>query len=157
MQRYVTKKRFVALRNCVWCINDHKTQNQSLKQALLAFYEKFPVWKSCHFGRYFKKRSHQTDRCITRTNRYSALPESAFLMQLIPVLSKLNKLSCSRRQYLMLAWIEHANSRFWIRRFTTAPQRSSCSRLSLSGPRLSRITAYLWNSGPCFTCKSKNR
>ena len=25
------------------CINDHRTQNQSLKQAPLAFYEKFPV------------------------------------------------------------------------------------------------------------------
>ena len=87
MQRYITKKRFVALRHCVsslseterciatrqnkmeapdevgarfkklnvflvflvfldqsaLCINDHKTQNQSLKQAPLAFYEKFSV------------------------------------------------------------------------------------------------------------------
>ena len=25
------------------CINDHRTQNQSLKQATLAFYDKFPV------------------------------------------------------------------------------------------------------------------
>ena len=62
----------------------HRTQNQSLKQAPLAFYEKFPVRKSCHFGRHFKKRSHQTERCIARTNRYKALPENAFLMQLTP-------------------------------------------------------------------------
>ena len=66
------------------CINDHRTQNQSPKQASLAFYKKFPVWKSCHFGRYFKKRSRQTDRCIARTNIYRALPESASLMQLTP-------------------------------------------------------------------------
>ena len=66
------------------CINDHRTQNQSLKQAPLVFYEKFPVGKSCHFGSHFRKRSHQTNRCIARTNRYRALHESAFLMQLTP-------------------------------------------------------------------------
>ena len=75
---------FFVLERSALCINDHRTQNQSLKQAPLAFYEKFPVWKSCHFGRHFKKRSYQTDRCIARTNRYRALPESAFLKQLTP-------------------------------------------------------------------------
>ena len=78
---------FFVLGRSALCINDHRTQNQSLKQAPLAFYEKFPVWKSCHFGRHFKKRSHQTDRCIARTNRSTALPESAFLMQLAPVIT----------------------------------------------------------------------
>ena len=66
------------------CINDHRTQNQSLKQAPLVFYEKFPVAKSCHFGSHYRKRSHQTNRCIARTNRYRALHENAFLMQLTP-------------------------------------------------------------------------
>ena len=74
------------------CINVHRTQSQSLKHAPLAFYEKFPVWKSCHFGRYFEKRSHQTDRCIARTNCYSALPKSVFLMQLAPGFHEILKL-----------------------------------------------------------------
>ena len=58
---------------------EHKTNRWSK-----FFYEKFLVWKSCHFGRHFKKRSKQTDRCIARTNRYRALHESAFLVQLTP-------------------------------------------------------------------------
>ena len=33
----------VILGQSALCINDHRTQNQLLKQALLAFYEKFPV------------------------------------------------------------------------------------------------------------------
>ena len=70
---------FIVLRWRALCRNDHRTQHQSLKQV---FYEKFLVWKSCHFGRHFKKRSKQTDSCIARTNRYRARHESAFLMQL---------------------------------------------------------------------------
>ena len=73
------------------CINDHRTQNQSLKQALLAFYEKFPVWKLCHFGRHFKKCSHQMDRCIGRTNCYRVLPDAihiCFYFGQLPVLKR---------------------------------------------------------------------
>ena len=35
------------------CINDHRTQNKSLKQAPLAFYEKFPVLKIASFWQTF--------------------------------------------------------------------------------------------------------
>ena len=72
---------FIVLRWRALCRNDHRTQNQSLKQV---FYDKFIVWKSCHFGRHFKKPSKQAERCIARTNRYRALHESAFFMQLTP-------------------------------------------------------------------------
>ena len=36
----------VVLGRSALCINDHRTQNQSLKQAPLAFYEKFPFWQT---------------------------------------------------------------------------------------------------------------
>ena len=61
---------FFLLRQSALCRNGHRIQNQLLKQAPPAFYEKFPVWKLCHFGRLFRKRSRQKDHCI-------ALPQSA--------------------------------------------------------------------------------
>ena len=80
---------FVLGRNAL-CRNDHRTQNQSLNQALLAFFfflRNSQLENRDIFGRHFRKRSHQSDRCIARTNRYRALPEIAFLMQLTSGLS----------------------------------------------------------------------
>ena len=111
----------VVLGRSALCINDHRTQNQSLKQAPLAqVLREIRVWKSCHFGRHFKKRSRQTDRCIARTNRYRALPESAFLMQLYhdhslrcshdgilqPSLSKMRSVKILIRQRECICWFE---------------------------------------------------
>ena len=79
-------------------VSAHRIQNQLLKQAPLAFYEKFPVWKSCHFGRHFRKRSHQMDRCIARTNHYRVLPESGLVLFLC------NSLQVCKQQRPKPAW-----------------------------------------------------
>ena len=133
---------FIVLRRRALCRNDHRTQHQSLKQV---FYEKFLVWKSCHFGRHFKKRSKQTDRCKARTSRYRALHESAFLMQLTS--AETTEPFYQNNFCACCAFCRYTNDIYQQHRGMMRPQRNhhkATDRLRrLLIPRLSNLTKYL--------------